>query len=268
MAKTWDYIRPLNIEEEARRFESGKPFRHIVVDDFLRPEFAREVCRAYPAYEDARASSEREFKAANEYHKIQIVDSSIFPEPVRLLSEALQSRELLETLTEITGIPDILADSGYCGGGMHLMETGSHLDLHVDFNHLDERLYRRLNIILYLNEDWQEGWGGDLDLWDGDVKECAHVVAPVANRVVIFNTVPRSFHGVRNVTCPADHSRNTFASFYYTKEVPPEWEGKFEGTVWARRPGERRLMEVPERLLKAIPTTLRKAKRALQGRNG
>lgn len=266
---TWDYIQPLDIAKEAKLFESAEPFRFICIEEFLRPKFLHEVCQAYPDYPTAQLKSDREFKAVNEYRKVQIVDSSTFPEPVRLLSDALQSRELLDTLTEITGIANLLPDPQYRGGGMHLMETGSRLDLHVDFNSLEERLYRRLNIVLYLNEDWGDSWGGELDLWDAEVKECTHVLSPRANRAVIFNTVPRSFHGVRPVSCPADHTRNTFASFYYTEEVPPEWEGKHEGTVWAYRPGEkwrRDLLAKPERLLNAIPRSMRKAKRVLTGK--
>ncbi len=84
---------------------------------------------------------------------------------------------------------------------------------------------------------------------------------PVANRAVIFQTVPRSYHGVLDVTCPPSRSRNTFAAFYYTEAVPPEWEGKHEGTIWAYRPDEklrRYLKVVPERIAHAIPAALRR----------
>ena len=139
----WDYVSPMDIEAYSKSFEAAKPFRFILVDNFLRPDFAHEVCQAYPSYEAARQLSEREFKAVNEYRKVQITSTSAFPEPVRTLSEALSSQELRDTLTEITGISDLLADPEFRGGGMHLMETGSRLDLHVDFNHLEQKLYRR-----------------------------------------------------------------------------------------------------------------------------
>lgn len=260
----WDYIRPLDVEKSARDFEAATPFPFFVVDGFLRPEFARDVCRAYPSYPAARVQKEREFQAVNEYGKIQIVDAESFPAPVRLLSEALASPELLDTLTEITGISDLQADTKLRGAGMHLMESGSRLDLHVDFNSLEERLYRRLNLILYLNEDWREAWGGALDIWDAEVTRCEHTLPPVANRAVIFQTVPRSYHGVLPVTCPPDRSRNTFASFFYTEAVPPEWEGKHEGTIWAYRRDEKLrkyLKAGPERLARAIPAALRRVKR-------
>ena len=88
---------------------------------------------------------------------------------------------------------------------------------------------------------------------------------PVANRAVIFQTVPRSYHGVLDVTCPPSRSRNTFAAFYYTEAVPPEWEGKHEGTIWAYRPDEkpRKYLKVgPERIARAIPPALRRIRSA------
>ena len=112
----WDYVNPMDTEALAKDFERGEPFRFILVDDFLRPDFAREVCQAYPSYEDAMAISDREFKAVNEYRKIQVTDSNIFPEPVQLLSEALISQELCDTLTEITGISGLLGDPKFRGG--------------------------------------------------------------------------------------------------------------------------------------------------------
>ena len=153
---------------------------------------------------------------------------------------------------------------------MHLMETGSRLDLHVDFNHLDKKLYRRLNIVLYLNEDWKEGWGGALDIWEPKIKHCIHTVPPVINRAIIFNTVPRSWHGVLPVKCPPERSRNTFASFYYTETIPPEWEGKYEGTVWGYRPDEKvrqYLKAGPEKIAHAATSGLRKAKHKIFDRN-
>ncbi len=260
-----DYINPLDIEDCAARFQAATPYRFFVIENFLRPEFAHAVCQAYPSYEEARRIG-GEFKAVNEYRKVQITDAASFPEPVRILSEALVSQELCDTLTETTGIAELVGDREFRGGGMHLMDTGSRLDLHVDFNHLDERLYRRLNIVLYLNEDWNEKWGGALDIWDADLKTCAHMVSPVANRAVIFNTVPRSFHGVRPVNCPPNRSRNTFASFYYTEAVPPEWEGKHESTIWGYRPDEKArkyLKGEPARIGRAIPRALRRVKRAI-----
>ena len=236
--KVENYINPLDIEHCASSFNEAKPFRFIVVDDFLNAEFCKEVCRAYPDYRKAQKIGQKEFKKSDEYRKIQVTDSKSFPDPVNTLAEELVSGIFCKTLSEITGIHSLKADRKFRGAGMHLMQSGSWLSPHVDFNHLDETLYRRLNVILYLNENWEEEWGGALEIWDPEMKNCVHVVPPLFNRAVIFNTAPRSFHGVLPVECPSDRSRNTFASFYYTDVPPADWEGKFHGTIWGTRPGE------------------------------
>ena len=231
-------INPLDVGHYAKIFNEAKPFRFIVVDNFLDIEFCHEVCQAYPDYRKAQKIGDQEFKKADEYRKIQITNSDSFPAPINTLAMELASEEFCKTLSQITGIEDLTADKKFRGAGMHLMQTGSWLSPHVDFNHLNERLYRRLNVILYLNENWEEGWGGALEIWDPEMKNCMHIVPPTFNRAVIFNTVPNSFHGVLPVECPSDRSRNTFASFYYTDTPPPEWEGNFHSTIWGTRPGE------------------------------
>lgn len=234
-----EYINPLNIKQYSSSFSEAKPYRFIVVDNFLTPEFCHAVCQAYPSYKEAQKIGQQEFKKADEYRKIQITSADLFPGPVQTLAQELCSDNFCHILSEITGIEDLVADNKFRGAGMHLMQTGAWLSPHVDFNHIEERMYRRLNVILYLNEDWEEGWGGALEIWDPEMKTCMHVVPPIFNRAVIFNTVPGSFHGVLPVTCESDRSRNTFASFYYTDTAPPEWEGKFHGTIWGSRPGEK-----------------------------
>ena len=157
ISNVWDYVNPLDEAALSKSFHAAKPFRFICLDDFLNSEFCHEVCQAYPSYRDAERNAERQFLAVNENRKLQIVDSERFPKAVRILKDALAAPELLQTLSRITGIPDLQADPELAGGGMHVMGPGSRLDVHVDFNMLVERkLHRRLNIVLYLNEGWQE----------------------------------------------------------------------------------------------------------------
>jgi hypothetical protein len=112
--------------------------------------------------------------------------------------------------------------------------------VHVDFNYLEERqLHRRLNILVYLNPDWQEAWGGNIELWDPEVKNRLQSFSPVLNRCVVFETNEISFHGVSPVTCPADKARRSFAAYYYTREAPPGWKGQTHSTVFRARPEER-----------------------------
>ena len=87
-------------------------------------------------------------------------------------------------LETITGIPKLLADATFEGGGMHVTGPGGRLDVHVDFNYShDIKQHRRLNILVYLNPDWKEEWGGQIELWDRNVSQCHHSFSPDAQPV-------------------------------------------------------------------------------------
>src|SRR5262249_52450765 len=152
----------------------------------------------------------------------QITDTKLFPEPVARLNDALASPEFLADLSYITGIPGLLADSALAGGGIHVTGPGGRLDVPVGFNYIEDRkLHRRLNLLLYLNPVWDEQWGGHIQLWDKDVSACEAAFVPALNRCVIFETSDLSFHGVTPVTSAAPYPRQSFATYYYTREAPP-----------------------------------------------
>jgi hypothetical protein len=232
-------IRPFDREALRRQFQNAKPFPFMAIDEFLDPEFAREVAASYPTYGEARARG-REFTAVNEKKKIQITDASTFPDPVKKLNELLSSPSFIKDLEYITGIDNLLCDPQLQGGGMHVTGPRGRLDVHVDFNYVEDRqLHRRLNILVYLNEGWKDAWGGGVELWDKDVRSCVHSLKPVLNRCVVFATSDISFHGVEPVTCPEGTQRISFAGYYYTEEAPVWWDGTKHSTIFKARPHER-----------------------------
>jgi hypothetical protein len=156
------------------------------------------------------------------------------------LNEVLAEAEWTEMLSEIMGIPNLLADSQLVGGGIHQTGSRGRLDVHVDFNYIEERqLHRRLNILVYFNKDWQEKWGGKIELWDKRVKRCHHSFTPIFNRCIVFATSDISYHGVSKVETPPEVARNSFAAYYYTNEAPAEWNGRAHSTIFKARPSER-----------------------------
>lgn len=226
-------------ESLRQQYLTAHPFPFLKIESLLDPSFAEKVAAAYPSFETATAQG-REFSSVNERKKVQVTDARLFSEPVARLNAALASPEFLSDLSYITGMPNLLADEQLEGGGIHITGPGGRLDVHVDFNYLESRtLYRRLNLLLYLNPVWEEGWGGHIQLWDKDVKECRQAFMPAFNRCVIFETSNISFHGVTPVSAASPFPRQSFATYYYTREAPPHWTGVAHSTIFKARPDER-----------------------------
>jgi Rps23 Pro-64 3,4-dihydroxylase Tpa1-like proline 4-hydroxylase len=234
-----ELINPIDREALRNNFRNAKPFPFFCVDNFLRQEFAEEVLASFPSFADAQQVG-REFKGVNEKGKVQVTDSKLFAGPVRRLNEQLASREFLDLLSYVTGMRDLVADEHLVGGGIHQTGARGHLDVHVDFNYIKEReLHRRLNILVYFNKGWLPEWGGNIELWDADVKRCVQSLSPIFNRCVVFETNEISFHGVSAVKCPDGVSRKSFAAYYYTREAPDHWTGEWHDTIFRARPEER-----------------------------
>ena len=235
-------VQSLNLEALAEQYQSAVPFPSICIDNFFSPEFANELASCYPKYEDAKAIG-REFKATNENLKVQITEPAQFPEPIQKLCEILASKPFIEQLEKLTGISGLLWDPSFAGGGMHLTNSSGLLDVHVDFNFESKlSLYRRINILFYLNHEWDSAWGGDVELWNKDVTKCEQSFAPILNRCVIFSTSDYSFHGVKPVTSPNGITRNSFAVYYYAKEAGDNSGQVYGGhhtTIFKARPTEK-----------------------------
>lgn len=267
-----DLLLPLDVPRLRDRWLTAQPFPHIAIEPFLVPEKARSLADAFPSIEEARKLG-REFRFVNEVGKVQITDSTRFPEPLKELDQALASPSFLAQLGEITGIEDLLADPALSGGGIHMTGPQGRLDVHVDFNFEPKKQWhRRINLLLYFNADWRPEWHGAVELWDRDVKRRYHAFAPLLNRCVIFETSQLSYHGVEQVDCPPGTARKSFATYYYTKQPPPSWRGVAHNTIFRARPDEKLkgyVLMPAERVARTVSSGLRRvygfAERRIRG---
>lgn len=263
------FIRPLDKDELTRQYQSARPVPWFCIDNFLEPDFAEQVYRSFPSFDDA-VKAGRVFSAVNEKGKVQITDSSKFPEPVAQLSRELNSPEFLKTIEYITGTPGLLADEQFVGGGIHQTRSSGHLDVHLDFDYIaDRQLYRRFNILVYFNKNWLPEWGGQFELWDPEVTALQHSFEPIFNRCVLFETNNISWHGVNAVKCPEGQSRKSFAAYYYTTAAPPWHTGEHRSTLFRARPDEMlkgRLLMPAEKLSRSLQGAYRGLKNAIKGR--
>ena len=211
-----------NVDELAEEFREASPFPHLVIDDFFPEE------RVHAVAEEIRAAKiDPESPNYGFVGKRRNSDLSTFPSRTREIVEELNSREFLSWLEKVTGIDGLYPDPDLHGGGLHQMPPGGYLGLHTDFNWSETlQMHRRLNLLLYLNEDWNEDWGGALELWTEDQIEAADGSAaarfmPFFNRVIVFATTDFSYHGhPHKLACPPDRTRNSIALYYYSKERP------------------------------------------------
>lgn len=219
--------------ELAERYQNADPFPHIVLDDFLPLDLLRNVAANYPPKE--RAVS---FKRDQENLKYQFHPEIVEHDQTRALFLALNSQPFLHFLSAMTGIEGLIADPYFAGGGLHQTMRGGHLGVHADFNrHKEMNLRRRLNVLIYLNEDWQDEWGGKLELWSTDMKERRQTVEPHIGRCVVFSTNLDSYHGHPDpLATPEGVSRKSIATYYYTSAADLN-DQPDRTTNFRRRPG-------------------------------
>lgn len=195
------------------RYVTAKPFPHIVLDDFLAEELAELCVLEFPR----RAVSRTQYARSQENLKLEYNPETLSP-LFRVLFYSLNSAPFIEFLAKLTGIKGLIPDPYFLGAGLHEVANGGHLSIHADFNHhapLD--LERRINVLIYLNRDWKEEYGGCLEIWDRAMSQCCLRVVPLFNRCVIFSTSSTSFHGnPEPVKHPMGTSRRSIALYYYT----------------------------------------------------
>lgn len=220
--------------ELASRFAGASPFRHVVIDDFFEPSFAQRLLAQFPGFEQGNFLSEDGRPGSKStFERIRALGDGF-----AALDDTIRDDGFLRLLGEITGIDGLRYDPWYLGGGTHENRHDGGLQAHVDFNfHPLERWQRRLNLIVYLNPGWREEWGGALELFGDPAIAPEHVIAPVFNRCVIFETHGHSWHGFNRIVLPEGErgqSRRSVALYFYTPAA--EEPRAAHSTVYVDRP--------------------------------
>lgn len=217
----------------------------MLIDDFFEVESAERLLHEFPPFDPKRALNEN-----GEIGNKAVVEQIRALGPTYVaLDELIQSAEFLALIGRITGIDGLLYDHHYFGGGTHENREGQDLDPHVDFNrHPLTRAHRRLNLIIYLNHEWDDAWGGSLELHRDPHAEDNEIIriTPLFNRAVIFETTESSWHGFSRITLPEDKrglSRRSIALYFYTTERPAAELAATHSTIYVDRPLPQRFRE-------------------------
>jgi Rps23 Pro-64 3,4-dihydroxylase Tpa1-like proline 4-hydroxylase len=197
-------------------YAQNKPWPHIVIDDFVDPEILNQV-RDEASVVRRSSYYEKFLDRKTDHNKYAFAPEVVGLETARLVN-FLNSGPFIKYLESLTGIAGLIADPSHFGGGLHKIQSGGYLEMHVDFNHLKRyNLERRINLLLYLNKDWKDSYNGKLELWDRPSKTKKIEIAPIFNRCVIFSTTNESMHGHPvALATPAGVERMSIALYYYT----------------------------------------------------
>lgn len=222
----------------AAAFQRRDPFRHAVIENFFDGAAAQQLLAQFPAFERGNARNEDgEIGNKSTVERIRELGPAY-----AALDDLVQSPAFLQRISQITGIPELRYDPWYFGGGTHENRNGQDLDAHVDFNrHPIEPWHRRLNLIVYLNPQWQDSWGGLLELHSDPraAEDRVTRIAPLFNRGVIFETTETSWHGFERIEVPAESggvTRRSIALYFYTTERPAEELAPTHSTIYVERP--------------------------------
>jgi hypothetical protein len=241
-------------------YQNAQPFAHVALDGLFDLETLRKIAAEFPAASEMGGS----FAGEIEGGKFTESDWERFGPVTQEFVSACNSAPFLRALTTLTGIEGLIPDPYLAGGGQHQTGRGGRLKVHSDFNvHPSLNLTRRLNMLVYLNEDWDPAWGGKIELWNKDMTQAEVAISPEMGQVVIFSTTDNSFHGLPDpLECPPDRFRRSLAFYYFTADSKtPE----ARSTLWKERPNEDFLSR-PSARIKAAGGHIRRAFMTLAGK--
>lgn len=221
-------------EALAREFSEADPYPHVVISDFFSPDVSKRLLDDFPSFEERFAKGEM----GDVGRKAARRDVRGISDAYREVDDYLQTPEFLDFVSEITGFSALIYDAEYHGGGTHENVDGASLYTHVDFNYHPKGWHRRLNLIVYLSPEWEDEWGGNLELhsdpWDPSTDR-AKSVSTKFNQAVLFETSEHSWHGFRPIKLPDDRrhlTRKSFAVYLYTKDRPADQTAASHSTIY------------------------------------
>lgn len=202
------------------------PYPHIIWDNFLDTKTLNTVRSEFPNQD----SDFWTWKSNDENSIKYMCQDRIVIEKltgINKLIKYLNSSFFCRILSSMFEIPNLVSDGDLAGGGLHLIGNGGFLKVHADFNQSDKKpnYHRRLNLILYLSDEWKNSYNGNLELWNTDLTKAEVKIEPISNRMICFNTQPDgdviAYHGhPKPLNVPENIYRKSIALYYYSKEKP------------------------------------------------
>tara|TARA_A100001388_G_scaffold232323_1_gene184916 strand:+ start:1324 stop:2181 length:858 start_codon:yes stop_codon:yes gene_type:complete len=240
----FDYERLYKLAVNSKKkFKNAIPFPHLIIDDFLPINEAQLIADDFPKPDQIRWQKHGSGANSDGFNfkgvKLQCSLESEYSENIRILMHEFNSQGFLYFLKKLCGIEYIFGDPYYEGCGLHSTGKGGRLMIHADVNRFPYPALadQYLNVIYYVTPNWQEEWGGKLELWDKKLTSCKKAITPKFNRLVIFETTRYSYHGHPHPQeSPHEKRRNSLAAYYYvpSSNVNRSQYGQVKTVMWQR----------------------------------
>lgn len=192
-------------------FLNAQPFEHVVIDNFLEESFAEKISNLFPNFNNQWNIYKNPIEVKYTYDNINLLDVEL-----KNYFYYLSTEEITNLIKSISNINNLEFDEYLHGAGLHLHPRYGRLNIHLDYEkHIYSGKERRLNIILFMNKEWDTNWNGANELWNNDVTKCIAKTEVKFNRAILFKTNDISWHGVPDIImCPHDIHRKSIAYYY------------------------------------------------------
>ena len=149
------------------QYVNASPFPHIVLDNLFKNEVLNNILNEFPGNLDVIGNN---FNNKVE-KKLSINNTKLLSSQTNNFINFINSQNFINFLQHLTDVKEKLIPDPYLiGGGLHELRNDGYLNIHADFNlHPSMKLDRRLNLLIYLNKEWKDQYGGCLELWDKDM---------------------------------------------------------------------------------------------------
>jgi len=225
------YLNTEYSDKLSEQYSKAEPCKYLVMENFFTKEIANDLFENFPSIKDLNVKRKSLNEEKSEDYHFERWHTSFAK-----IREAVSSSQWYEQLSRITGIEGLHTTTDALGSGVHQGKNGSYVDIHIDVNMNPKLgLWRRINLLVYLNKNWKAEYGGDLELWNKEMTECMVKVPPTFNTAVIFYTDDNSPHGYRKINIPEDESRKSFYTYFYTK---PEEGVSYRDSKFVSRPDD------------------------------
>lgn len=221
--------------ERRDAYREARPYPHIALDNFLGNEVALALADAFPGPEHPGFLRRDYREQSARLGQLQRTGFDGVDPALRHLLAELSGMAFLDFLSTLTGTAGLIPDAHFRGAGPSITLPGGHLALHADFNRDRTRhLERKITVLYYLSKDWEDAWGGALELWDEDRSRCEASYVPRLDRLLVMAHGEAYWHGHPSpLACPEGRFRATVAAYYYVA-TPPLGDVHAHGAIWAK----------------------------------